>query len=326
MLCAARATVEGPAPNVASPTPNHESTSEPRDMAHTADGQQTGTVPRDFQPSPDAAHVADALRSGLVLRRQQESAAGGSDAARLTALGDLDSLGPVAQPGAAAPLVKLGRRVLLVFLRPWLSMQTVFNRELTRRFDESVTMVRDVRRRMPLVEDAVHALDDRLHALERGSQPVVIGATSSLEAPSVKRLFVQRLFVQSRLPPPPAAVLILAGVAPEIADDLAHLGYRVAQSSDTEADALVATLDRAETLHAMARMRPGERARCLLLTDPGAGSGLLAEVTNRVSGWRVEERLVTAGDFWSVVVTPAAGDVVVGLVLVRDRQADAPAR
>jgi hypothetical protein len=293
-------------------------------MADIAQGQQTDTPPRDFQPSPDAADTADALRSGLALRRREAPGAG-ADAARLTALGDLDSLGAVAKPGAAAPLVKLGRRVLLVFLRPWLSMQTMFNREVARRFDDSVTMVRDVRRRMPLVEDALHALDERLHALERGTHAGRAPTASSLDA-----AFVPRLFVQSRLPPPPASVLVLPGVAAEVLDDLTHLGYRVESASDVEADAFIGTLDDPQgAFDLMARARLRSHARGVLLAAAmGAAPALSEGLTGRAAaaGWRVEEWLVSAGNSWAVVAAPAAGDVVVGLVLRRHRQADAPAR
>jgi hypothetical protein len=40
----------------------------------------------------------------------------------------------------------------------------------------------------------------------------------------------------------------------------------------------------------------------------------------------VEEWLVAANDSWSVMVTPDASQNVIGTVMVRQRQSDAPAR
>lgn len=279
----------------------------------------------DLQPSPDAANMADALRSGVALRRQQEAASPGADAARLNALGDLDSLGPVAKPGAAAPLVKLGRRALLVLLRPWLAMQTIFNRELARRFDEQATTVRDLRRRVPLIEDAMQTLDTRLRAVEGLRPSTVARGASSADLTSLCRMFVH-----SRLPSPPADVLVLPGSDADIVGDLGALGYRVQSSPDAQADVVIAPFAEhvpGSLAIADARLRPHARA-LLLATAPSTIDDVNPPriADEDAPGWRVEEWLVAAGDSWGVVVTPGAGQTVLGVVMARQGQADAPAR
>jgi hypothetical protein len=279
----------------------------------------------DLQPSPDAARMADALRSGVALRRQQEAASPGGDAARFSALGDLDSLGAVAKPGAAAPLIKFGRRLLLVFLRPWLAMQTIFNRELARRFDEQATAVRDLRRRVPLVEESMQALDSRLRAVER-ARPATVAADAAADLTSVCRLFVH-----SRLPPPPATVKILPGIDEALAGDLHALGYQLqSSSSDDHADVLIAPFDdRGVDWRAVAdaRLPAGCRLLAIAAANATRGKANAALTTDAAAhGWRVEEWLVAANDSWSVMVTPDASQNVIGTVMVRQRQSDAPAR
>src|SRR5688572_5169868 len=109
-----------------------------------------------FHPSPDAREMADALRSGAAVRRSQvDTGDPGADAARLSALGDLEGLPPLAKPGPAAPLVKGARALLRLFLRPWLATQTIFNREIGRLLDAMLTAVRDLLRRMTRFEEGI---------------------------------------------------------------------------------------------------------------------------------------------------------------------------
>jgi len=193
----------------------------------------------DLRPSPSAADMADALRSGVALRRRHEAATPGADAARLMVLGDLEGLGPVAKPGATAPVVRFGRQLLQLFLRPWLAMQTIFNLEIGRRFDESATIVRDLRRRVPLIEDGLQSLDTRLRALEA----VRPGGEDVVRRPHTDSSYVQRLFIHSRLPPPPARVLLQGDAGDVIERELVSLGYRVTRSVSGDVDAVVARID-----------------------------------------------------------------------------------
>ena len=74
----------------------------------------------EFSPSPGAPAVADALRSGLAVRRVQlDEGDSDSGGARLRALGDLEGLPPAAKPGPAAVLVRRLRQVLQVLRRWW---------------------------------------------------------------------------------------------------------------------------------------------------------------------------------------------------------------
>ena len=181
----------------------------------------------EFRPSPDARELADALRSGLAVRRSRLDAdAYGAEEARLRELGDLEGLPPVAKPGPAAPFVKFVRKILQVFLRPWLAVQTIFNRELARRFQNTITSVRDLERRAPHIEKSLEQLTARIRQLEErhdvpdGSRPHVPGDTIDSES-------LERMFLHSRMPRPPARVLNLGNAGITAATELASFGFDV---------------------------------------------------------------------------------------------------
>ena len=218
----------------------------------------------DLRPDADAPQMAEALRSGFALRRGLEAVPPGGDAARLGELGDLEGLPPLAKPGPAAPVIKVVRRVLQVFLRPWLATQTIFNRELARRFGESVTVLRDLRRRMPLAEESLQALDDRLRRIEEASGRAV----STIDG----RVQLQHMFVHSRLPPPPGRVLLLGDDDTPLRDELAMLGYTI--DAGGEADAMVLTVDApaAGALQGavpLKQLAPGGRLLAIVLLQHG---------------------------------------------------------
>jgi hypothetical protein len=274
----------------------------------------------DFRPSPAAGEMAEALRSGVAVRRQQAQDALGADAARLTALGDIEGLAPPAKPGAAAPVVRFARRVLQAFMRPWLAMQTIFNREISRRFDEHATIVRDLRRRVPLIEDSLQSLDARVRALEPHGAGAADGARARTDAGQL-----HRLFIHSRLPPPPATVVIGAGLDADFERELAGLGYQLGRSGQPS-DAVAAALDaRAGTLadslvesafDAAQGARGGGRLVLVVQVsgDDGAIAGHIGGIA-AARAWRIAESLVCVDSGWSTA--SAAPVSVLGLTLVR---------
>ena len=287
--------------------------------------------PADLRPSPSAADMADALRSGVAVRRRHEAATpGGADAARLAALGDLEGLGPVAKAGAAAPVVRFGRQLLQLFLRPWLAMQTIFNLEIGRRFDESATIVRDLRRRVPLIEDGLQSLDTRLRALEA----VRPGGEDVVRRPHTDSSYVQRLFIHSRLPPPPARVLLQGDAGDVIERELVSLGYRVTRSVSGDVDAVVARIDGRSGVAMDEGVLPlfgvmeavGDAGMVVLLLEaPGGGSVALNNRLSEIAAsrhWQVRETLVTADAGWRAVPHPPDDAVVIAMMLVRDRRSD----
>jgi hypothetical protein len=271
--------------------------------------------------------MADALRSGVAARRQEEQMTPGADAARLTALGNLEGLGPVAKPGTTAPVVKFVRRALEVFLRPWLAMQTIFNTEISRRFDESATIVRDVRRRLPLLEEGLLQLDARLRALEPHAAPAM-----HAEAPVDS--YAGRLFIHSRLPPPPATVALAPEVERAVEQELVRLGYQVVHDANASADACVGliaagvSLDQAveSIFNAASAMRDASRLIVLLHASADTASWTAQQVGARASthGWKVVETLVCNG-MAPVVGGPMPRAGVTGMTLIR-RRTDAPPR
>ncbi len=186
----------------------------------------------DFRPSPDAQDVANALRSGLAARRSPLDAdARGADEARLRDLGDLEGLPPIAKPGPAAPIVKFLRRFLQVFLRPWLATQTIFNREIARRFQNMVTSVRDLERRAPHAEKGLEHLLARVQQLEERLAPPNLSQQDAGGDPGVDRS-IERMFVHSRIPRPPSRVLTLDDGATGVAMELAAFGFDVWVADD----------------------------------------------------------------------------------------------
>jgi hypothetical protein len=316
---------------------------------HEHGGDATPSVPTNLQPSPTAAEMADALRSGVAVRRRLDERAPGADAARLGVFGDLEGLGPVAKPGAAAPAVRFVRRVLQTFIRPWLAKQTIFNHEIARHADESATIVRDLRRRVPLIEDGMHILEARIRTMELRAAGDA-GVVSSALDPAP----LQRMFVHSRLPPPPASVLLIGNVAPEIEVELRSLGYGTVREHAPESgdrgdtsdarrniDAVVATVHAAGAavsddtiwgcLDAASHELPlGGRA--VVLIEVPCGPEHIKAVTEPQGAsvrtpWRCRERLVFATSGWSVVSTDPPPDVtVMAMTLTIDQSAHASHR
>lgn len=177
---------------------------------------------QDFRPDSDAKQIADALRTGAEARAHLNETRRGEDEARLNALGDLEGLTTVAKPGPAAPLMKAARRLLHALVRPWLSMQTIFNRELARRFEQTTTRTHDLDRRVPRIEEAMQALETRLSDLER----TPADHAEPPPPPLVRLDSLFTLFAHSRLPAPPARILV-CGPASSMAAALVSFGYDV---------------------------------------------------------------------------------------------------
>jgi SAM-dependent methyltransferase len=299
-------------------------------------------------PSPTARQVADELRSSLTVRRRLSAQDEGEDAARLRDLGNLEGFPPVAKPGPAAPFVKGLRRVLLVFVRPWLATQTIFNRELARRFQDVATTARDLERRAPRLEQAVDDLDERIRALERdrtgsGSRARVV------EAPVGDVASVERLFVHSRLPRPPGRVLVEGPAGAAIAADLTAFGFDVTTGpvagatfdvvislsvpeTDLRSDGVETQIS---TRDAWRALRPGGQLILTVAREPHAGlwPAPVKTLEASLTPLLVIETLVAArveGASISVAALPAGDDLPPGsheaLVLIHARRPDAPDR
>lgn len=178
---------------------------------------------QDLRPSSTAAKMAEGLRAGVSARLDWfEAAPRDADVARLDELGDLERAAAAARPTAFAPVVRTVRRVMRLLLRPVTAAQTSFNREMARHVVNAANATRELERRLADVEDAVRALEHRLKSLEdardSGDVPSPVRTPGAFDAATVKWLFVQ-----SRLPPPPARVLILGSTA--IAGELGLLGF-----------------------------------------------------------------------------------------------------
>lgn len=183
-----------------------------------------GGAASEFEVSTDAGEVADALRASVGVRHRLDATGQGEDQARLNDLGDLEGLVAVAKPGAAAALIKFLRRCLHVLMRPWLAMQTIYNRELARRFQDIAFTVRELDRRTPVLERSIQHLQARLDSAERRG----LASTTTPSTRAHTSHDVERMFVHSRLPRPPARVLLVGETAIRLAADLTSFGFEVA--------------------------------------------------------------------------------------------------
>lgn len=235
------------------------------------------------------------------------------------------------------------------FLRPWLAAQTIFNRELVRRFQGTATTVRDLERRAPRFEQAVEHLEARIRELEVaradsgtrvGDRPVSLADVLSVE----------RLFVHSRIPRPPARVMVEGPASAGVVADLTAFGFEVTTvpAAAASVDAVVSlsipgtdlvpggAVTMVKAREAWRAIRPGGELIVTVVCDPGTGSshawwtsGLRAALAPFV----IVETLVAAPDgAGSLVVTPLppGGDLPSGgretLVLIHARRPDAPDR
>src|SRR5687767_1841144 len=170
---------------------------------------------RTFRERPSAQELADALR----VQHEARVGKGRRDPAipaQLRQLGDIDSIPPVAKPGAGAPLIKMARAVLRVFLRPWLAVQTLFNQELLKRMLEIERDLADLERRTPRIQDGLHQLERRLQALEAPFPREV--RASETTVPELRA--IERAFVHSRVPRPPARALFIGAADAALVSEL----------------------------------------------------------------------------------------------------------
>jgi hypothetical protein len=300
--------------------------------------------PPDFRPDDDAVQVADALRSGTAIRSAIVSTPRGEDEARLQALGDLESLTTVAKPGALAPLIKAARRALHVLARPWLAMQTIYNREVASRFQRLAWRVHDLDRRVPHIERNLRELDERLALLQSGTSresglPANRGVVVDMDA-------LVRLFVQSHLPVPPARILI-SDKSTEMPLELASFGFDVVVTGQGTAQrnlrysggtgipealgpfaaAIWPLIDADQatgpTLQEIANvLAPEGRLLTALRPDTGGISSIAARLAPlRVASMTVAQAIDGS---WSVVEIDSAGPDAV--VFVEGRRSNAPDR
>jgi SAM-dependent methyltransferase len=173
--------------------------------------------------SPAVQELARSLREGLERRRLQNSGATGAAPSPLVASetyhalhahADLVAVPPVAKPGPLAWPACLLRRLCKPLIRPWLGVQTEFNR---------------------LTLEALQGLHQEIHVLkgekDRPAELVEPPSQPGRDLPPglVSARTLEQIFVHTRLPPPPARVLDLDGAESTTALEMASFGYQVAE-------------------------------------------------------------------------------------------------
>jgi hypothetical protein len=228
-----------------------------------------------------------------------------------------DSAGLIGHPappgrGLTGRIGRIIRRAVKRLMNPWLDRQTQFNHS-------TATYLASVHNHLVGVAERVNALQAELArqtaALHARPDESACCGRHSLTRPTVTLAddpvrVVESLFLDTRLPPPPARVLVLT---PDGADalDLAGRGYHVVQSadgagpySDESFDVVVALAgDRPDGPPANAAL--STLGRVLVLGGRVIGSGS-SEPAARFSPLRVVERAYAVRDShgWSLGASP----------------------
>jgi hypothetical protein len=243
-----------------------------------------------FRESPDAQHLADALRMRHTARREQPD--DDELSADLQRLGDIESIPAVAKPGLTAGPMKAARAVLRVLLRPWLAVQTQTNHEVARRLQRVSSHVSHLLRRTPEIEESLHHLEARLRVIERRDTP---STPAPLAAPQPADL--ERMFVHMHLGRPPARVLII-GASASVAGEIAAFGFEVGDAPvmGQRYDIVIALPDDAGRLDGLDGVA-GEAARMLRPGGMLLGAWRGDALSVATSAWRslFDPRLVLIG-------------------------------
>jgi hypothetical protein len=272
------------------------------------------TTPPAIPPSPD--ELAVAMRKGLDGRRVFRNPSSlppvpAPPAELLPQLAEMAGLlGHPAPPGLglSGRLGRLARRAVKRLMNPWLDRQTQYNHA-------TAAYLKSVHGYLVGVTERVNALQAELAQQAAALHARTDAATfcgphaDGTDVPDDPVRVVEGLFLDTRLPPPPARVLVLT---PDGTDalDLAGRGYQVVQSAngvepfpDESFDVAVALAgERANgpptdsTLTSLARvLTPGGRVI-------GSGSAKLA---TRLGPLRVVERVyaVRASHGWSLAAS-----------------------
>jgi SAM-dependent methyltransferase len=203
------------------------------------------------------------MRDGLESRRFQGSAVLGATPSAFAASetcrslqvhADLLTFPPIAKPGPFSCLVRLLRRVFKPLIRPWLGVQTEFNRltievlqglhqeigTLRAKAERSAELVEKCNRAVDqCYEEVKHAYDDSVNKelghngkISRGglwfNPPVAVRLEDGRPVVgSISERILEQMFVHTRLPPPPARVLDLGCAESTVAIEMASFGYGV---------------------------------------------------------------------------------------------------
>ncbi len=198
---------------------------------------------------PAVQELAQSMRAGLEHRRFRGALASAfSPSPRFSAETrdalerhfDLLAFPPISKPGPLAWLLRLLRRVWKGLIRPWLGVQTEFNRltleVLQALHHEHLTLHRRIDEANDAIErvypEAVNCeLSHKGKIAQAGlwfNPPVVVelqGDRPVLAA--VSERIIEHMFVHTRLPPPPARVLDLGCAESTAGIEMASFGYQV---------------------------------------------------------------------------------------------------
>jgi SAM-dependent methyltransferase len=180
-----------------------------------------------------AKEIARAMREGLETRRslgtqpfgQLPSPSFTSDVRHaLRVHADLLGTPPIARPGALSWPVRLARRVLKTFLRPWLAVQTRYNQLALDALESLHNEITNLAGR--LVPSETRA-GTTAPAIASNAAFGASEADASAPVPLLSKPILEYTFVLTHLPAPPARVLLVGSAACGLQPELAGLGYRL---------------------------------------------------------------------------------------------------
>jgi hypothetical protein len=135
---------------------------------------------------------------------------------------DLLGTPPIARPGPLSWPVRLARRVLKTFLKPWLAVQTRYNQLALDALESLHNEITNLAGRLGPTE--THA-GTAASAIASNAAFGASKADASAPAPLLSKPILEYTFVLSHLPAPPVRVLLVGSAACGLQPELASLGY-----------------------------------------------------------------------------------------------------
>ena len=179
-----------------------------------------------------AKEIARAMREGLESRRslgtqpfgQLPSPSFTSDVRHaLRVHADLLGTPPIARPGPLSWPVRVARRVLMTFLRPWLAVQTRYNQLALDALESLNNEITNLAAR--LESTGTHTGPPAAGPMVSNAGVGAPKADASAPRPLLSKPILEYTFVLTHLPAPPARVLLVGSAACGLQPQLAGLGY-----------------------------------------------------------------------------------------------------